>query len=297
MSKFRSVNTKFWDDSYISELDPSEKLLYLYFITNPLTDLSGIYEIPLKRISYDTGFNSDMVKKILERFTKDGKVFYFDGWLVLKNFIRNQTLNPSILKGIERSLKNVPQSVWLKIQENAELGTAWVQTVGTLVHLNLNLNLNLNSNLNSNAEATVPDEDNLDETSTDEPIDQPEEDSRTRSEPEPPQSLADLVKPYEEKYGEEMIKAFLLHWTQKNDNGKKELWQMQKVFDVPKRLATWAGKPWNQSKQSKAGSGGQFGEITLHDNTKAIWRGGRWVDARDTNVSIDPAYYPELNKH
>ena len=57
--------------------------------------------------------------------------------------------------------------------------------------------------------------------------------------------LIELLKPHIEKYGQAMIDKFINYWTQKNANGKKELWQMQKVFDVPKRLATWAGKEWN----------------------------------------------------
>ena len=32
---------------------------------------------------------------------------------------------------------------------------------------------------------------------------------------------------------------FLEYWTQKNHNGKKEYWQMQRVFDVEKRWRTW----------------------------------------------------------
>ena len=32
---------------------------------------------------------------------------------------------------------------------------------------------------------------------------------------------------------------FLDYWTEKNPNGKKERWQMQRVFDVEKRWRTW----------------------------------------------------------
>ena len=32
---------------------------------------------------------------------------------------------------------------------------------------------------------------------------------------------------------------FLDYWTAKNNNGKKEYWQMQRVFDVEKRWRTW----------------------------------------------------------
>jgi hypothetical protein len=68
MAKLRSVNTKFWDDNYIIKLKPIEKLLFLYFLTNPLTDICGAYEISKARISFDTGINLDLLETILERF-------------------------------------------------------------------------------------------------------------------------------------------------------------------------------------------------------------------------------------
>lgn len=157
MSKNRTVNTKFWDDKYISNLDPTEKLLFIYFLTNPLTDLCGIYEVTLKKIAFDTGFDKEMIQKILDRFSEDGKIFYFDSWIIIKNFVKNQSLNPSVIKGMERSFKMVPPSVWLKIKENPMLGTDWVQAVDSLVHLNLYLylDLDLDLDLNLNLDQTV----------------------------------------------------------------------------------------------------------------------------------------------
>ena len=35
MAKQRYINTKFWRDSYIEDLDPIEKLLFLYLLSNP----------------------------------------------------------------------------------------------------------------------------------------------------------------------------------------------------------------------------------------------------------------------
>ena len=35
------------------------------------------------------------------------------------------------------------------------------------------------------------------------------------------------------------IKKFVLYWTEPNSTGKKLRWQMQKTFDVKRRLATW----------------------------------------------------------
>jgi hypothetical protein len=103
-------------------------------------------------------------------------------------------------------------------------------------------------------------------------------------------NLKQLTDAYVGKYGQEMIDAFLLYWTQQNAGGKKQLWQMQKVFDVPKRLATWHGRQWNGKRAQTSGA------ITLHDGTEAVMRFGRWVDARDPAVTIDVGYYPELTK-
>jgi hypothetical protein len=50
----RIVNDEFWTDPYIEDLDPSEKLIFLYLITNPLCNIAGAYEIRLKRIAYET---------------------------------------------------------------------------------------------------------------------------------------------------------------------------------------------------------------------------------------------------
>ena len=96
MAKQRYINTKFWRDSYIEDLDPIEKLLFLYLLSNPDTNISGIYEIPLKIIAVDTGIEKSMVKKLLDRFEQDEKIMYRDGWVAFKNFTLHQTINPKI---------------------------------------------------------------------------------------------------------------------------------------------------------------------------------------------------------
>ena len=108
MSKKRYLNTRFWYDSYIAELDPSEKLLFIYLLTNQYSDLCGIYEIPYKHIGLDTGFTNEIIKLILTRFENDGKIFYYKGWVLVKNFTKHQAVNDSMRIGIERSLKEIP---------------------------------------------------------------------------------------------------------------------------------------------------------------------------------------------
>lgn len=140
MAKERMVNTKFWDDTYIANLDPIEKLLYLYFLTNPLTNICGIYEIQLRRIAFDTGIDRDMVLKILDRFAKDKKIYYLEGWLAIKNFAKHQKDNPKVKKGIEIAMQQVPSEIIDRIyKENGD----------RLSHSNSNSNSNLNTNAHS----------------------------------------------------------------------------------------------------------------------------------------------------
>lgn len=117
MSKTRMIKTKFWDDNYIIELDPIEKLLFLYFLTNSMTNICGIYEIPLRRIAFDTGIDKDMVDKVLKRFTGDNKIYYIDGWIYIKNFEKHQRMSGSIEIGIKKGLEEIPTEIMAKIKE------------------------------------------------------------------------------------------------------------------------------------------------------------------------------------
>lgn len=110
--KLRSVNTHFWDDNYIITLDPIEKLLFLYLITNPLTTIAGIYEIALRRIAFDTGIEAEMVLKILKRFEEADKVTYREGWIFLHNFFKNQNLSDTAKKGALKVVNDCPH--WIK---------------------------------------------------------------------------------------------------------------------------------------------------------------------------------------
>lgn len=119
MAKSRMIDTCFWDDSYIITLDPIEKLLFIYFLTNPLTNIAGIYEITLKRIAFDTGIDRETVIKILGRFEEAGKIYYREGYVIIKNFIKHQDIsgNSKIRKGIEVILNNLPANIKIILEE------------------------------------------------------------------------------------------------------------------------------------------------------------------------------------
>lgn len=150
MAKLRSVNTHFWDDTYVVNLDPIEKLLFLYFITNPLANIAGAYEISVRRISFDTGIDGEMVLKILARFESADKMIYRDGWIFITNFIKNQSLNPKIVTGIRETVKCCPD--WVKDRLSIAYGSLYIGFDNT----NTNSNTNLNPNSNPPVEGVPP---------------------------------------------------------------------------------------------------------------------------------------------
>lgn len=124
MANSRIVNTNFWRDAYISELEPLEMFLFLYFLTSPKTTLAGIYEITMREIEFDTHLTKAIIKPALQKFQMDGKIYYQRNWIVLTNFIKHQRLNPSMLKGIKRAISELPD--WLQdmisLEEDKEQG-------------------------------------------------------------------------------------------------------------------------------------------------------------------------------
>lgn len=151
MAKQRYINTKFWSDNFISDLNPLDRYLFLYFLTNEHTNIAGTYEIPLKTISFETGLEIDMLKKMLKRL--QGKIYYIDGWVYIKNFEKHQAVNNSILKGIELAKKDIPKEISEKISKIEQgvdrLGTASPQDP---TYLNTNYNSNTNNNTERGSE-------------------------------------------------------------------------------------------------------------------------------------------------
>ena len=111
MAKQRIINTKFWDDSYITALTPTEKLLFLYLLTNPLTNISGVYELPARRVAFDTGVFCEEIESAFRKFEADGKVVYEGDWVGIVNFIKYQTPSPKIRQGIAAELKRAPKAI------------------------------------------------------------------------------------------------------------------------------------------------------------------------------------------
>jgi hypothetical protein len=106
--RLRSVNTRFWEDPFIEDITPSEKLLFLYLLTNPQANMLGIYEITVKRICYDTGLTREIVTNGLKRFEKAEKVLTWNNFIILPNWLKNQNLNSNMKTGVLKLFNQLP---------------------------------------------------------------------------------------------------------------------------------------------------------------------------------------------
>lgn len=116
MSKQRIIKDEIWDDEWFYELDPSEKLVWVFLLTNPRGNIAGIYKLNKKWASQATGLDFDVFKTILSRFVKDGKIIDEESWIGLVNFHKHLAYrNASVAQGIVRLYKestSCPQALY-----------------------------------------------------------------------------------------------------------------------------------------------------------------------------------------
>ncbi|NQZ67920.1 MAG: hypothetical protein HRT89_07610, partial [Lentisphaeria bacterium] len=111
----RYIESSIWADSWFENLDSSDKLLFFYLLTNDRTNMLGIYEVSMKKISFDTGLTTKAICKGFEGFAKASKAFYTDeNYVVLKNFLKHQRFNANMKKSALAIYKDLPNSLKIK---------------------------------------------------------------------------------------------------------------------------------------------------------------------------------------
>ena len=111
MSSQRPIKDEMWSDSWFYELDPSEKLLWVFLLTNERQNVAGIYQANMSWICSNTGFDKQVVEMILRRFEESGKIARKNDWIVLLNHYKHQSLSPKIEEGMARILNELPDDI------------------------------------------------------------------------------------------------------------------------------------------------------------------------------------------
>lgn len=92
MANYRNISTNFWTDSKVDDdFTPEDKYFYLYLLTNPHTNLSGCYEISMKQMERETGYNTDTVMRVIQRLQQVHHVVEYNGEtkeILIRNWYR-----------------------------------------------------------------------------------------------------------------------------------------------------------------------------------------------------------------
>ena len=79
MAIYRNISVNFWKDTKVMDLfSPEDKYFMLYVLTNTYTNLCGCYEVSIKQMSKDTGYDEETIKKLLNRLEADYHVICYD---------------------------------------------------------------------------------------------------------------------------------------------------------------------------------------------------------------------------
>ena len=110
MAIYRKIQTTFWTDPWVMDLTPEKKYFYLYLLTNDKVKQCGIYEIPLKKMEFETGYNRDTILLFLSELQKMSKIVYNleTNEICVINFSKyNFSSSPKVQSCIAKEFKQV----------------------------------------------------------------------------------------------------------------------------------------------------------------------------------------------
>lgn len=112
MAIYRSVSMNFWTDSKVDDdFTPEEKYFMLYLLTNPHTNICGCYEISMKQMSQETGYNTDTISRLINRMQETHGVIRYDAdtkeILIVKWYKYNWQKSEKVRKAVTDAAANI----------------------------------------------------------------------------------------------------------------------------------------------------------------------------------------------
>lgn len=91
--KTRILHTRFWKDNFVSQLSRTEKLIFVYLLTNEYINITGIYELPDKYIKNDLDVTQSELDQTKNKLQEVGKVIFLNGWVKIVNADKYNSYN------------------------------------------------------------------------------------------------------------------------------------------------------------------------------------------------------------
>lgn len=109
-----SIDTWFYLDPYVQKLAASEWPIFKYLFDSPERNAYGIYEISLETAAFHTRYDETELMRVFDRFARDGKAFYVDGWMIIRNHFKHNPITPKqvwLWKGLITLWDNLPETL------------------------------------------------------------------------------------------------------------------------------------------------------------------------------------------
>lgn len=93
--KTRILHTKVWKDKFFVELTPTEKLFFIYLLTNERVNIIHCYELTEREIQFDTGIDTPTIKGMKKKLQEKDKIFFHKDWIYLRNASKYESYSGS----------------------------------------------------------------------------------------------------------------------------------------------------------------------------------------------------------
>lgn len=109
MAEYRQIHTRIWKDDWFSELPLDAKILFIYLFSNEQAEVGGVYELPIKYMSFETGVSQGRIAELISEFEIEKKVYYRNGWVWVVNLRKyNESGSNKVAIRIEKDLASLP---------------------------------------------------------------------------------------------------------------------------------------------------------------------------------------------
>lgn len=122
---FTTIDKNFWHDGDVMSWTPEMKYFFIYLCTNPRASWCGIFEVPLRLMEVETGYNWETVQKLLKEFQAKGKLVYSEETreIAIINWLKyHKPDNANVIKAVKRTASTVKnKSLFHHVDGLAEL--------------------------------------------------------------------------------------------------------------------------------------------------------------------------------
>ncbi|MFW6121794.1 MAG: hypothetical protein ACOC80_12995 [Petrotogales bacterium] len=111
--RYVKIATKFWSDEKTIEIDPNSKLLYIYILSCPHSNMAGYYRLPKPYIKADLNLTDKQLNKAFDELLSKGLIKYCEksSVILIPNYYKyNSIQNPKQAIGAANRTSELPKN-------------------------------------------------------------------------------------------------------------------------------------------------------------------------------------------